>query len=105
MFLKDNRLSYISTGILIDLNLFKKRKTKKIRDDLTKPYGHLKIFERNSFMELQTYSHLLKYCSTPIQCRCRQGYGHSGRGLKFHKTISKKVHFQVFIFYENQVYK
>ena len=34
----------------------------------------------------------------PIQCRCRQGYGHSGRGLKFHKTISKKVHFQVFIF-------
>ena len=37
---------------------------------------------------------------SPIQCRCRQeGYGHSGRGLKFHERIAKKVHFQ-----ENQVY-
>ena len=60
-------------------------------------HGTLNLF---SFIKLLLETGKMSGRPSPIQCRCRQeGYGHSGRGLKFHERIAKKVHFQ-----ENQVY-
>ena len=58
-------------------------------------HGTLNLF---SFIKILLETDKMSGAAPPIQCRCRQGYGHSGRGLKFHERISKKVHFSSFYF-------